>query len=82
MHVQVFATKAPLRVRLSRQIIIHVDLILFAGKLEIIEGVQSYVATPTVDYPKEKIILYLSDVFGHQLINCQVPSISMGSNLC
>ena len=31
-----------------------------------------YVATPTVDYPKDKAILYLPDVFGVQLPNHQV----------
>lgn len=31
-----------------------------------------YVATPTVDYPKEKAILYLPDIFGIDLPNHQV----------
>lgn len=42
------------------------------GKWETIGGVECYVATPTVDYPKDAAILYLSDVFGVQLINSQV----------
>lgn len=31
-----------------------------------------YVATPTVDYPKDKAILYLTDIFGIDLPNHQV----------
>jgi len=42
------------------------------GKWEKIGGVDSYIATPTVDYPKDKIILFVTDVFGVQLINAQV----------
>ncbi|KZT25121.1 alpha/beta-hydrolase [Neolentinus lepideus HHB14362 ss-1] len=39
------------------------------GKIETIGGVESYVATPTVDYPKNKVILFLTDVFGYYLDN-------------
>ncbi|KAJ7665923.1 dienelactone hydrolase [Mycena polygramma] len=39
------------------------------GKYETIGGVQCYVATPTVDYPKDKVVLFLTDVFGLALIN-------------
>jgi len=39
------------------------------GKIEQIAGIECYVATPTIDYPKDKVILYLSDVFGIPLIN-------------
>ena len=42
------------------------------GKLEKIGGVECYVATPSVDYPKDKVLLYLSDVFGVSLVNSQV----------
>jgi len=42
------------------------------GKWETIGGVKSYVATPTVDYPKDKVVLFLADVFGPQLINAQL----------
>lgn len=42
------------------------------GKWENIGGVQSYVATPTKDYPKDKIILFLTDVFGPQFINARL----------
>jgi len=43
-----------------------------AGKWEEIAGVKTYVATPSKDYPKDKAILFLTDVFGPQLINAQV----------
>ncbi|KAJ7173460.1 dienelactone hydrolase endo-1,3,1,4-beta-D-glucanase [Mycena filopes] len=39
------------------------------GKIETIGGIESYVATPTVDYPKDKVILFLADAFGLPLIN-------------
>ncbi|KAF9523365.1 dienelactone hydrolase endo-1,3,1,4-beta-D-glucanase [Crepidotus variabilis] len=42
------------------------------GKWEKIGGVDCYVGTPTIDYPKDKVILYLPDVFGPQLINAQL----------
>lgn len=42
------------------------------GKIEEFGGVRCYVATPTVDYPKDKVVLLLTDVFGIDLINPQV----------
>ncbi|TCD70369.1 hypothetical protein EIP91_003721 [Steccherinum ochraceum] len=42
------------------------------GKWEKIGGVDCYVATPTVDYPKDKVLLFLTDVFGPQLINIRL----------
>lgn len=45
------------------------------GKWEKIGGVDTYVATPSGDYPKDKAILFLTDVFGPQLINAQVGAI-------
>ncbi|GBE90106.1 Protein AIM2 [Sparassis crispa] len=42
------------------------------GKFEQIGGVECYVATPTVDYPKDKVILYLIDIFGIHLPNHQL----------
>ncbi|KAF5362197.1 hypothetical protein D9756_002692 [Leucocoprinus leucothites] len=42
------------------------------GKETQINGVDVYIATPTVDYPKDKALLYLPDVFGHKLINAQL----------
>jgi len=42
------------------------------GKAETIGGVRCYVATPDVDYPKDKVILFLTDVFGIDLINSKL----------
>ncbi|TCD62751.1 hypothetical protein EIP91_006449 [Steccherinum ochraceum] len=42
------------------------------GKWEKINGVDCYVATPTTDYDKSKVLIYLSDVFGPRLINAQL----------
>ncbi|KAK7050315.1 dienelactone hydrolase endo-1,3,1,4-beta-D-glucanase [Favolaschia claudopus] len=39
------------------------------GKTETIGGIRCYVATPTVDYPKDKVVLYLTDAFGLELVN-------------
>ncbi|RDX50826.1 dienelactone hydrolase endo-1,3,1,4-beta-D-glucanase [Polyporus arcularius HHB13444] len=39
------------------------------GKIEKIGGVECYVATPTGDYPKDKVVLFLTDVFGIPLVN-------------
>ena len=47
---------------------------LSKGKWEKIGGVDSYVATPTGDYPQNKAILFLPDAFGPQLPNNQVRS--------
>ncbi|KAJ7572089.1 dienelactone hydrolase endo-1,3,1,4-beta-D-glucanase [Mycena floridula] len=42
------------------------------GKFEEINGVKVYVATPTADYPKDKVLLFLPDVFGISLINAKL----------
>ncbi|TFY76690.1 hypothetical protein EWM64_g7325 [Hericium alpestre] len=39
------------------------------GKFETIGGIRTYVTLPTGDYPKDKAILYLSDIFGPELNN-------------
>jgi len=39
------------------------------GKVETINGVPTYVALPETDYPKDKAILFLPDVFGFELSN-------------
>jgi len=39
------------------------------GKYEVINGIKTYVATPKADYPKDKAIIYLPDVFGLELPN-------------
>ncbi|KAJ3489189.1 hypothetical protein NLI96_g2310 [Meripilus lineatus] len=43
-----------------------------AGKFEEVGGIRTYVATPTVDYPKDKVLLYLTDIFGPDLLNHQL----------
>lgn len=42
------------------------------GKVEQIDGHDVYVAVPTKDYPKDKALLMLTDVFGLQLNNNKV----------
>ncbi|KAJ6522880.1 Alpha/Beta hydrolase protein [Mycena capillaripes] len=42
------------------------------GKIENIGGIRSYVATPTTSYPKDKVVLIISDVFGLDLPNPQL----------
>lgn len=43
------------------------------GKFEKIGGYDCYIATPTIDYPKDAVILFLTDAFGIELSNNQVP---------
>ncbi|TFK69284.1 alpha/beta-hydrolase [Pluteus cervinus] len=50
------------------------------GKYEQIAGVKSYVATPTGDYPKDKVILLLPDVFGVELVNTQLLADDFAAN--
>ncbi|KAH9479730.1 Protein AIM2 [Psilocybe cubensis] len=50
------------------------------GKWEDIAGVNTYVATPSGDYPKDKAILFLTDVFGPQLINAQLLADDFAAN--
>jgi len=42
------------------------------GQIEMIGGVKCYVGTPTVDYSKDKVVLFLTDAFGIELINNQL----------
>jgi dienelactone hydrolase len=42
------------------------------GTWEVIGGIRSYVATPAGDYPKDTVILFVTDVFGPDLINAQL----------
>jgi len=42
------------------------------GKVEEINGVKTYVALPETDYPKNKAILFLPDIFGLELPNAQL----------
>jgi len=39
------------------------------GTYEEIGGIKTYVATPKVDYPKNKAVIYLTDVFGLEFPN-------------
>ncbi|OBZ68228.1 hypothetical protein A0H81_11842 [Grifola frondosa] len=39
------------------------------GKIEQIGGIECYVAIPTGEYPRDKVVLFLTDVFGIPLIN-------------
>ncbi|KIK05023.1 hypothetical protein K443DRAFT_4204 [Laccaria amethystina LaAM-08-1] len=47
---------------------------------ELIGSVNSYVATPTIDYPKDKVVLLLTDVFGPQLVNAQLLADDFAKN--
>ncbi|KIM44792.1 hypothetical protein M413DRAFT_442758 [Hebeloma cylindrosporum] len=50
------------------------------GKWEKIGDVDCYVATPDKDYPKDKAILLLPDVFGPQLNNAQLLADDFAAN--
>ena len=45
------------------------------GKVEEIDGVDCYVATPSQDYPKDKVLIFLTDAFGLGLVNNKVSII-------
>ncbi|KAF8548854.1 alpha/beta-hydrolase [Imleria badia] len=42
------------------------------GRFDTLGGVRCYLATPTVIYSKEKVILFLPDVFGIELVNSKL----------
>ncbi|TDL21686.1 alpha/beta-hydrolase [Rickenella mellea] len=42
------------------------------GRIEKIGGYDTYVALPTADYPKDKAVLFFTDVFGAQFVNNQL----------
>jgi hypothetical protein len=50
------------------------------GTIETIGGVKVYIATPKVDYPKDKVLLFLPEAFGLELVNNQVCSSFAGVN--
>ncbi|KAJ7065401.1 dienelactone hydrolase endo-1,3,1,4-beta-D-glucanase [Mycena amicta] len=50
------------------------------GKIEKIGGVECYIATPSVDYPKHKVVLFLTDVFGLPLPNSQLLADDFAAN--
>jgi len=51
-----------------------------SGKFEKISGVDCYVATPTGDYAKDKVVLFITDVFGPQLVNAQLLADGFANN--
>lgn len=51
------------------------------GKWEKLGGVDSYVATPTIDYPKDKVLLFLPDAYGPGFLNAQVSWLEVGLHL-
>ncbi|TRM64789.1 dienelactone hydrolase [Schizophyllum amplum] len=51
-----------------------------AGKIEKINGVDCYVATPESDYPKDKVLLFLTDIFGVPLVNSQLVADDFANN--
>ncbi|KAL1682888.1 Alpha/Beta hydrolase protein [Schizophyllum commune] len=50
------------------------------GKIEKINGVDTYVATPEVDYPKDKVLLLLTDIYGLPLVNNQLLADDYAAN--
>ncbi|KAK7047440.1 hypothetical protein VNI00_006671 [Paramarasmius palmivorus] len=50
------------------------------GKWERISEVDCYVGTPEGEYPRDKVLLYLADIFGPQLANAQLPVDSFADN--
>ena len=46
-----------------------ISCLFFTGKIEVINGVRTYVTTPTGDYPKDKAVLFLTDILGIDLNN-------------
>ena len=48
-----------------------------SGKMEKIGGFDTYVTKPQKDYPKDKAVLLLPDIFGIQFKNCKVRRISL-----
>lgn len=51
-----------------------------AGKIESINGVDTYVALPDGDYPKDKAVLLLTDVFGVALVNNKLLADAFAKN--
>ncbi|KAG9309440.1 alpha/beta-hydrolase [Chiua virens] len=50
------------------------------GKVIELDGVKVYFAKPTGDYPKDKAILFLPDVFGIELINARLLADDFAKN--
>ncbi|KAJ3964625.1 Alpha/Beta hydrolase protein [Lentinula raphanica] len=51
------------------------------GQFQIINDINTYVATPSqADYPKYKVLLYLTDIFGPQLVNNRLLADAYAAN--
>jgi len=50
------------------------------GKFEKISGVDCYIATPTGDYAKDTVVVFVTDVFGPQLVNAQLLADGFANN--
>ncbi|KAI5886226.1 alpha/beta-hydrolase [Schizophyllum commune H4-8] len=50
------------------------------GRIEKINGVDAYIATPAQDYPTDKVLLFLTDIFGMQLVNSQLMADDFAAN--
>jgi len=51
-----------------------------SGKWETIGEVECYVATPAGDYAKDKVVLFLTDIYGPQLPNAQLLADDFANN--
>lgn len=63
---KVFAMKESLKVRHALYSVTSAKMydLRISGKMECIGGNQCYVSTPRGDYAKDKVVLFLTDVFG------------------
>ncbi|KIK64639.1 hypothetical protein GYMLUDRAFT_981895 [Collybiopsis luxurians FD-317 M1] len=50
------------------------------GKWEEVNGVNYYIATPTTHFPKDKAILFITDLFEPQLINSRLLADDFAAN--
>ncbi|KZV89806.1 dienelactone hydrolase endo-1,3,1,4-beta-D-glucanase [Exidia glandulosa HHB12029] len=50
------------------------------GTVELINGVDVYIALPEGEYPKDKAVLFLTDVFGMQLVNNKLLADAFAKN--
>ena len=49
------------------------------GTYSDIAGVKCYIATPSGEYDKTKVVFYFTDAFGLELVNNRVRSFSLGA---
>jgi hypothetical protein len=50
----------------------HFSLMVPTGTIEVLNGVNAYVATPSGDYDKSRVLLFLADAFGWDFVNNRV----------